>query len=166
MPDTPLHAILAALLLLGACRESSHCHVLHDVDGTVLPATMFSYAGDKQSQVLWATLRWRDDGRIEHRFRYRSLNADGTADTLERATDVYLVEEDERQLRLSRFAPRSLHSPDSVRVTDTLARDGQDLLWPRVLRLGEGLPTGTLVTRILRFTRGSRTERTEAPELR
>lgn len=114
---------------------------------------MFQYAGDKQSQIMWATLRWQVDGRVERRFRYRSLNADGTADTLEIATDLYMAEEDARQLRLSRWAPAGLHSSDSVRVTDTLTFDGPDVLWPDRFRLGDGLPSDTMITRTLRFTR-------------
>lgn len=112
---------------------------------------MFTYAGDKRSQILWATLRWRDDGLVERRFRYRSLNADGTADTLEIAEDEYAAEERGNLVLLSRWMPAGMHSPDSVRVTDTLTRSGPVVLWPQRLRLGEGSPTDTFVTRTLRF---------------
>ena len=145
-----LRAVIA-LLSLAACQTERTDYSLAGVDGRPLPATMFDVFSGTHSQTMWSTLHWRSATEIEHQFRYRVVTDSGTADTLDIATDHYLATADARAVYLSRYAPAGMHSPDSVIVTDTLERDGADVIWREVLRLGDGAPTDTFVTRKLRF---------------
>lgn len=122
---TPTMRVLPGLILL----LSLACHPrpfpaagyrLAAVDGRRPPVTMFTYAGDNQSQLMSGSLRPLTGDRTVYDWHFRVLYPDGRADTLEPGTDTFAVHRQGDSVLLLQSFPCSIHGtqlcPDTTRA--------------------------------------------------